>query len=172
MAGASFAAGQTAGLSGPVEGFTFDPPTASLRAVIGFPGAASFGPAILGGVEWASVAPQRDYALAFQNGNFLVVSGLSSGTVSTLAVPGVTRVPESVSWSGDGTLAVLSSSSAEWLQTVSGLPSSPVAGAYIDVSSLGGSLTAVALDTTGSHIAIAVSGSQAGIYLMTGSQAF
>lgn len=172
LAGASIAAGQTAGLSGPVEGFTFDPPTASIRAVMGFPGAASFGTAILGGVEWASVAPQHDYGLAFQNGNCLVVSGLSTGTASTLAVSGVTRVPESIGWSGDGTFAVLSSSSAEWLQTVSGLPSSPVAGPYIDVSALGGSLTAVALDVTGAHIAIALSGAQAGVYLMTGSQAF
>jgi len=172
LAGASFAAGQTAGLSGPVEAFTFDPPTASIRAVMGFPGAASFGSAILGGIEWASVAPQRDYALAFQNGNFQVVTGLSTGAASTLAVSGVTRVPESISWSADGTFAVLTSASAGWLQTLSGLPSNPAPGSYIDVSALGGSLTAVALDTTGAHIAIALSGGQSGVYLMTASQAF
>ena len=172
LAGASFAAGQTAGLSGPVEGFTFDPPTASIRAVMGFPGAASFGTPILGGIEWASVAPQHDYGLAFQNGNFFVVSGLSTGAPSLLAVGSVTRVPESISWSGDGSFAVLASSSAAWLETISGLPSNPVAGAYIDISALGGSLKAVALDATGAHIAIAVSGAQAGVYLMTGSQAF
>ena len=35
------ASGQQAGFSGPVEGYTFDAPTASLRAVAGYPGAAS-----------------------------------------------------------------------------------------------------------------------------------
>jgi hypothetical protein len=166
------ASGQTAGISGPVEGFTFDFPTASLRAVRGYPGAASFGPPILAGLEFASVAPQRNYAVAFQNGNFLVLSNLDSGKASSLAVPSVTRVPEAVSWSNDGTFAVLWSAGANWLETLSGLPSSPAAGAYIDVSALGGSLTAVAIDSTGKRIAIAVSGSQSGVYLVTGSQGF
>jgi len=172
MASLGVASGQTAGISGPVEGFTFDFPTASLRAVMGYPGAASFGPPILAGLEFASVAPKRDYAVAFQNGNFLVLSSFDSGNASSLAVSGVTRVPEAVSWSGDGTFTVLWSSGANWLQTLSGMPSSPAAGAYIDVSALGGSLTGVAVDATGKRIAIAISGSQSGVYLMTGSQAF
>jgi hypothetical protein len=172
MASLGVASGQTAGVSGPVEGFTFDLPTASLRAVMGYPGAASFGPPILSGLEFASVAPQRNYAVAFQNGNFAVLSNLDSGKAASLAVVGVTRVPEAVSWSADGTFAVLWSAGANWLQTLSGLPSNPAPGAYIDVSALGGSLTSVALDTTGKRIAIGVLESQAGVYLMTGSQGF
>ena len=172
LAAFGVASGQTAGISGPVEGFTFDPPTTSLRAVIGFPGAASFGPAIVSGLEFASVAPQRNYALAFQNGSFVVLTNLDSGKASSLAVPGVTRVPESVTWSSDGSFAVLFSAGANWMQTISGLPSTPAPGSYVDLSSLGGSLTSVALDTTGKQLAIAISGAQSGVYVMTGSQAF
>ena len=52
---------QQTNLSGPIEGFTFDAPTGSFRAVIGFPGSASLGPAILAGFDHGSVAPQKDY---------------------------------------------------------------------------------------------------------------
>jgi hypothetical protein len=172
IASFGIASGQTVGISGPVEGFTFDPPTASLRAVIGFPGAASFGPAILSGLELGSVAPQRNFALAFRDGNFVVIGGLDSGNITTLAVPGVTRVAEAVSWSSDGSFAVLYSPGGNWMQTLSGLPSNPVAGTYIDLSPLGGSLSAVALDASGKQIAIGVSGPEAGVFTLTASQGF
>jgi hypothetical protein len=168
------ASAQQAGITGPVEAFTFDPPTASLRAVAGYPGAASFGPAILNGLEFASVAPQHNYAVAFQSGNFELVSGLDSGAASAQTVSGVTHLAGAVSWSSDGSFAVLYSASANWLQTVSGLPKNPVAGAWMDLSSLGGPLNAVALDTSGKQIAVAIGGpgSASGLYVMTASQAF
>jgi hypothetical protein len=166
------ASGQQAGFSGPVEGFTFDNPTASLRAVEGFPGAASFGPAVLGGLEFASAAPARNYALAVQNGNFLLVSGLGSGSLSTVALPAVTHLPDAVNWSADGSFAVLYSRSGNWLQTVSGLPAAPLAGAYQSLSPLGGQLAAVAVDTSGKQVAIAMSGAQSGLFLITAGQAF
>src|SRR5262245_46644462 len=64
---------------GPIEGFTFDPPTRTLRAVIGSLGAASLGPDLLKGLDYASVAPRQNYGLSFQSGRCLVVSGLGSG---------------------------------------------------------------------------------------------
>jgi len=73
-AGGSWA--QTASLAGPVEGFTFDAPTRSLRALMGYPGASSFGPPLVNGVDAAAVAPQRNYAVAFQNGRCVFISGL------------------------------------------------------------------------------------------------
>jgi hypothetical protein len=172
MAACGAVSGQPVGFSGPVEGFTFDPPTASLRAVIGFPGAASFGPAVVSGLEFASAAPQRNYALAFQSGNFVLATGLDSGTVSTMAVASVTHLPEAVAWSTDGSFAVLYSRAGNWLQTLSGLPGAAVAGAYLDLSPLGGSLAAVGVDATGKQIAVAMSGAQSGLYVMTASQAF
>jgi len=60
---------QQTSLSGPVEAITFDAPTRSLRAVIGFPGAASFGPALLDNLDLASVAPRQNYGIVFESGN-------------------------------------------------------------------------------------------------------
>jgi hypothetical protein len=154
-------------LSGPIEGFTFDDPTGSFRAVIGFPGSASIGPAILSGFGHGSVAPQRDYGLAFSGGQSLFVSGLSSAGPSASALSAVVDRPEDVAWSGDGSFAVLFSRSGNWIQTLGGLPNSAAAATSTDLSYLGGSLSAIAVDTTGKRIAIAMAGDSGGVYLIT-----
>src|SRR5579864_5449023 len=92
-------------LNGPVEGFTFDAPTGSFRAVIGSLGSASLGPAILQGVDYGSVAPRQHHALSFQNGRCLVVPDLGVLQMSTVELPGGFPVPEGVAWSGDGSVA-------------------------------------------------------------------
>ncbi len=61
-----------------MEALTFDAPTRSLRAVIGFPGAASFGPVLLDSLDFASVAPLQNYGIVFEGGKCLFVSGLGS----------------------------------------------------------------------------------------------
>ena len=166
------ASAQQAGFSGPVEGFIFDAPTASLRAVAGFPGAASFGPALLSGLEFGSAAPQKNYAVAFQSGSCVLVTALDSGAASTLPITAASQRPDSVAWSGDGSVAVLYSRTGNWLQIISSLPANPTAGGFIDVSALGGPLASVAVDQTGKQIAIAMGGSAAGIYLQTAGQSF
>src|SRR6202042_2703904 len=60
---------QPTSLSGPVEGYTFDLPTQSFRAVIGLPGSASFGPALATGFDVGWVAPHQNYAIGFRPGN-------------------------------------------------------------------------------------------------------
>src|SRR5439155_21041528 len=69
---------QLAEMNGPIEGFIFDAPTGSFRAVIGMPGSASLGPPILDGFSRGSVAPRKDYGLAFKDGKCALVSGLGS----------------------------------------------------------------------------------------------
>jgi hypothetical protein len=153
-------------LSGPVEAFTFDAPTRSLRAVIGFPGAASFGPALLDNLDVASVAPRQNYAIVFESEKCLFFSGLGA-KLSTAVIEGVTAHPDVIVWSGDGSLAILYSPAGKWLQTIAGFPGAPVAGAVVDVSSLGGSLSAVAADSAGKQIAVAVNGENGAVYQTT-----
>src|SRR5580698_5785930 len=86
-------------LSGPVEAITFDAPTRSLRAVNGFPGAASFGPALLDSLDFASVAPHQTYGIVFEGGKCLFVSGLGSKTIATAVIAGVNNRPDGVVWS-------------------------------------------------------------------------
>jgi hypothetical protein len=159
-------------LSGPIEGFTFDAPTQSLRAVNGFPGSATFGPAVLNDVQYGSVAPYKNYAIAFKDGHCWFVSGLDSGRASTAVIPGVLGKPEGTVWSSDGSVAIVYSHSGNWIQTLAGLPRAPRANPHLDLSVLGGSLSAVASDAAGKQIAIAMSGPTGGVYLNTPSADF
>src|ERR1700733_10602712 len=137
---------QQATLNGPVEAYTFDAPTRSLHAVIGVPGAASFGPTLLDNLDFASVAPGQTYGIVFESGKCLFVSGLDSKTISTTVIAGITAYPDGIVWSRNGSLAILYSRAGTWFQKISGFPSAPVAASLVDVSSLGGSLSAVAVD--------------------------
>jgi hypothetical protein len=160
---------QQTSLSGPVEAVTFDAPTRSLRAVNGFPGAASFGPALLDSLDLASIAPRQNYGIVFQSGKCLFVSGLGS-KISAIAIAGVSARPDGIVWSGDGSLAILYSHAGRWFQTIAGFPKGPAAGALVDVSSLGGAFTAVAADTPGLQIAVAVSGENGAVYQAANGQ--
>jgi len=161
---------QPAAFSGPVEALTFDAPTRSVRAVIGFPGAASFGPALLDSLDFASVAPRQSYGIVFARGKCLFVSALGSKTISTVAIAGVNTYPDGIVWSGNGSLAILYSRGGSWFQTITGFPAAPVAGELVDVSKLGGAFTAVAVDTPGIQISVALSGDNGGVYQATDGQ--
>lgn len=159
-------------LRGPVESFMFDAPTGTLRAVNGFPGSATFGNALLSDVEFGSVAPYKNYAIALQDGHWLLVSGLDSTHVATAPLSGVFGRPEGAIWSSDGSVAILYSTSGNWMQTVVGLPGSPHVNAYTNLSVLAGSLSAISSDADGKQIAIAMHGPKGGVYLNTSKQEF
>lgn len=155
---------QNTSLNGPVQAYTFDGPTRSILPVIGVPGAASFGPAMMDNLEFASVAPGQTYGVVFEGGKCLLVSGLGAKKISTAVITGVTRYPDGIAWSANGSLAILYSQSGNWFQAIAGFPSAPLAGAFVDLSSLGGALTAVAADTAGMQIAVGVSGDKGAVY--------
>jgi hypothetical protein len=153
-------------VSGPVEAMTFDQPTRSVRAVIGFPGAASFGPALLDNLDLATVAPGQTYGLVFEAGECFAVSGLGSKTIARTAIQNAQTRPEGIVWASGGSMAILYSRSANWFQAIAGFPAAPTAGAVVSVAPLG-SLAAIATDAPGKQIAIAVSG---GVYSYSDGQ--
>jgi hypothetical protein len=169
-------AAQQGSVTGPVEAYTFDAPTRSLRAVIGFPGAASFGPMLRDSLDFASVAPLQNYGIGFQRGQCLLISGLGSPALSTRALSGVEAELEGITWSGDGSHAILYSRTGNWLQTISGLPSAPAVGPRVDGATLGGVFASVAADAQGKHIAAGVTagvGGDAGaVYESSDGQTF
>ncbi len=169
---AGCAGAQPASLTGPVEAYTFDAPTRSLRAVIGFPGAASFGPALRDNLDFASVAPRQNYGIGFPRGQCLLISGLGSSLLSTRELAGVGAQPEGIAWSGDGSLAILYSRTGNWFQTVTGLPGAPAVAPKVDGSSLGGVLASVAADAHGKQIAVGVSGDTGAVYYSSDGQSF
>jgi len=164
--------GQPSGVSGPVEGFTFDAPTRSIRAVIGSLGSASLGPAVLNQLDFASVAPRQDYGVAFRRGQFLFVSQLGAGQISVASLQEPSSAPEGVVWSDDGSVAVLYSQTGGWIQTYTGFPAAVNPGSQISISALGGSLSAIATDVHGRSVTIGVTGDHAGVYVITGGQGF
>ena len=182
---------QPTSLSGPVQGYTFDLPSQSFRAVNGLPGSASFGPTLATGFEMGWVAPHQNYAIGFRPGNkkhrelpvgrgptadaaintCFLVTGLDSSPVST-RMSGLTGQPDAIVWSGDGSVAVLYSRSGAWLQVLTGLPGAPQVGSVVDLSQLGGSLSAVATDQHGKTIALAIQGNRGGVFLSSDAQNF
>jgi hypothetical protein len=165
-------AAQQGSLTGPVLAYTFDAPTRSLRAVIGFAGAASFGPALRDNLDFASIAPRQTYGLAFQGGQCLFMTGLGSAKILTQACSDVEAQPEGIVWSGDGSHAVLYSRSGNWLQAISGFPGTPAAGPRVAGSSLGGSLVSIAADAHGKLIAAGVSGDAGAVYESSDGRTF
>jgi hypothetical protein len=159
-------------LTGPGESFTFDLPTQSFRAVIGLPGSSLFGPALVNGFDTGSVAPHKNYAIGFQQGNGFLVTGLDSGQVSSTSVAGLSGQPDAISWSGDGSVAVLYSRAGSWLQVMRGLPDNPQVGGSVDLSPLGGSVSGVASDAHGMNLALAIQGDNGGAFLLTDAQSF
>src|SRR5271166_260175 len=153
---ASIACGQQVGLSGPVEGFVFDAPTGGFRAVLGFPGSATLGPALFHAFNYGSVAPQKNYGIALDKGRATLVTGLGLGTASAHAITGAQVGAEGVAWSGDGSLAIIYSRTQGWIQYLTGFPASnqpgcgtgkaagspcpPSAGESVNVLSIGGAL--------------------------------
>jgi hypothetical protein len=150
-------------MSGPLEGFTFDLPTKSLRMVVGSLGAATLGNPVMARLVYGSVAPEQNYALTFEDGRCTIVTGLGSARKSSMQIPGSFAVPEGVAWSGDGSTAVLYSRSGSWIQVLSGIPSAVNPGAPVSIASLG-RLSAVTTDFRGAQIAIAVGGQTSGTY--------
>ena len=144
---------------GPVEAITFDAPTHSFRAVNGTLGSAALGQALLGEIDFGSVAPGRDYAIAMQNGQLLVASGLGTTQVSS-GVVAASSLPDGAAWSSDGASAVIYSRKDGWLQQISGLPNSPVLGSLVNVP--GSGLSSVVTNGSGQRVFAAIA--DAGIY--------
>lgn len=159
-----FLSAQYSPMAGPLEGFAYDSPTGSFRAITGSLGAASLGPALLSGFEFGSVAPRSNYAVGYHEGKCLLVSGIGSMQQTTETIVDSCAKPEGTVWSGDGAVAVLFSRTENWLQIVSGFPGSVSVAAPISVTPLGGTLFAVSSDQHGTRTFVGVTGDSAGIY--------
>jgi hypothetical protein len=154
---------QVASLSGPISGRVFDRSSRSLRPIMGIPGASYLGDPLVAGLDWAAVAPEGSQALALREGNLYSVRGLQSSPAWTL-IEGALASPERVAWSGDASVAVLSSSESR-LQFLRSLGEGPVAGPPID---LPGRVSALALDRAGGCSLVGVEADQGGgLYLVS-----
>ena len=160
---------QRAPFEGPIEGVTFDAPTRSFRTITGSLGSAFLGPAVLGDFDYGSVAPHKNYAVAFRDGRCFLVSALDSQQASATMLPGCFNMPEDVVWSGDGFTAVLYSRTEGWIQVLTGVPDSVTPTNLINITP-GASLSAVAADIDGGHVVAGITGDMPGVYQITKDQ--
>jgi DNA-binding beta-propeller fold protein YncE len=169
----SSAAAQAPALAGPQVGLVIDPASGAIRPVEGILGGASVGPMVASAVPLAgrAVSPLSDYVLAVSARDLAlwVAQPSRTGSAGAAAIPGAMRAPDAIAISPAGSHAAVYNGASAQLQVLKGLPSAPAVDRTIDLSSLSGSLTALAVSEDGAAVLAAISESGGGaVYRITG----
>jgi hypothetical protein len=143
-------------LGGVVSGYVLDGRSATIRPVLGVPGAAYLGTALAlpWGVTAAGVRGSRDVAVAISNEQprrAYVLHNLA-GIVSVVPLDGTLPDSDRVFLSGDGSAAAIVSSAQQQLQVVTNLASAPAVSSAVPLA-LRGNITAVAVSSSGCALA-------------------
>jgi hypothetical protein len=155
-------------IEGPVLGFSVDQ-AAGIRPVLGIPGAATLGPAVISatGLAGVTLSPARDYALGLlaSGREVVVVKNLRATAGASIldVAPGPARI--AISPSGDA--AVLYYAETARIQVLAGLPESPSVSWSLDLSGLSGDPAALAVSDGGGAVLIAPAGQPAAVWLAT-----
>lgn len=149
----------SATVSGPVTGFIFDGQTASLRPMLGIPGAAYLGAPAVSKIDAAAVSPDGSAALAVQAGRLVLYTGLRNAAPAVVTIPGAIAA-DRFAWAADSGSAAVYSSKSGQAQILSKLAQTPAAGAAIGLTGMAGTVTALAFD--GQRILFGVESATAG----------
>lgn len=147
-------------VSGPVLGYIAN--AGELRPLFGIPGAVSWGPAVLSGIDAAAAGPKRDVAIACAAGHVELVRFDRPDERIPLFEGACTRI----AFSHEGRAAVIYDAGAERLRVIKGLPDAPDASTEITWT---GALGALALTDDGEHV-LASSGEETLDILSDGSR--
>jgi hypothetical protein len=164
---AASANAQPGGFHTPTTGFVYSQGSRSVRPLVGIPGAAYPGPAVLNDVSGAWIAPGGKWAFVTRADHPAFVRGLMDPVPSESAPEGLIDGVDRVVWNRDGSFAVLYSSSGVRLQRVHLADDQISAEAPVDLSSWGSPVT-LAIDPAGRRIAFGITGS--GVFAIEGDQ--
>ncbi len=154
-------------LRGPASGLAFDPASQSIRPILGVPGAAYLGPAILKGVQFVALAPDGDAAVVLLGKRLSLVRGLSVGSPASFPLAELAAAPAKFSWSPDSSAFAWYSRGSASIAIARNRTGTPVLLPPLDVSALAGVLSSIAVDPSGQFAVAAVGGdSSGGIYLV------
>lgn len=152
-------------LDGPTQGAVYDAPSRSLRPVAGAFGAATLGPALMRGLDFASMAPRSGRGIACRQEQCFLIGGELLGETPLADQAGV---PDGAAWSADGAVAALYSRAEEWIRVVRGGDVS----AQWSLASLDADLSAVEVSPDGRTIVFAMTGEHPGVFTLTGEGNF
>ncbi|MGA2040245.1 MAG: hypothetical protein ABSH42_13285 [Bryobacteraceae bacterium] len=166
--------GPAANLSGPRLGLVFDRAAGGLRPISGIPGAANTGePLTLGlTISLAEISPAQDAALVVNARDSSVeLIRFAGGDWTAASLEGVQPAPDIMAFSPGGSAAALYYAAGR-VQVLTGLSAAPSAPVDIDVSGLPASVTAMAVDDTGSFLLMAAGQAESvSLYRVTVSSA-
>jgi hypothetical protein len=133
--------------------------------LIGVPGSAYLGTAIVSDADAGSIAPDGAAALAVTQGRLLVVKGIKTASPEATPVEGAIANADLFAWSRTG--AAIYSSSTRQAQLVRELGSTPGVSAAMDLSGVPGVVASLAL--SGDSLLVGTEGG--GVFLIKGTQA-
>ncbi|MFB3825211.1 MAG: hypothetical protein ACE15B_00535 [Bryobacteraceae bacterium] len=144
-------------VQGPVAGYVFDQQVRGVRPMLGLPGAAYLGDALVGGLEAAGIAPDGARALVVREGRLFLVS--LKGEAGPAPVENAIAGADRFAWSPDGSVAAVYASASRKAQIIrNGAAGEPV------VLSGPGEVAALAVTRSGKLIA-GVAGENGGVYM-------
>ena len=159
------------GIQGPVMGYVFDSRSQGIQPIQGIPGASRMGGLMALGVRFAvaEISPRQDYALGVEvaSGELRLVQ-LGVPNPAPRAVVGAIEGADRIVLSAGGDSVALYDRDSRTVQLLTGLPKAPKVNGSVELSSLPGILTALAVNDRGDAILAAVNGGDAGsLYALT-----
>jgi hypothetical protein len=143
-------------VGGPIAGLVFDGPSQSLRQVVGMPGAALLGGALLPDVDWASAAPSGQAALVVRQGEARLFSaGENQGEV---LIQGTVNSPLYAAWAADSSAVALYSAVSSSVQWIRLTQQGPIADPPVPLPWAEATVTAFAADEKSGLLILAVAG--------------
>jgi len=147
-------------LRGPVLGYVLDGRSGSIRPLNGIPGSSHLGRplALPFPVSRAVFSSQADFALLVsgrEDGAVFLASDLGGPSPVLMPVAGAIEGPDRIVMNSVESAAALYSAYTRRVQIVRGLPERPVADPALELASLSGKVTALAIDNRATGVLIA-----------------
>lgn len=162
---ASPLAAQPASLRGAVSGFVFDPPSRTIRPLVGVPGSSYLGKPVLKNIDAAYIAPDGQSALVVENGKAALIRGLQDARPAPYPLG---LQVDLAAWASNSSGLVVYSSSTRTLKQFDVSGTAPVAGPSTDLSGIDGDVIALATNTGATRTVIALYHSaRSGFYVLT-----
>jgi hypothetical protein len=164
------------GLRGPILGYVLDAQAQAIRPVNGIPGSSSLGRplALPFPVAAAALSPRGDFALTVSASDdhtaYLLRNLGGAPNVNYIGIEGAISGADRIFLNADASAAAMLVSDTRQLQVLRGLPDAPRAGPALDLSSIPGTIAALAIASAGSNVLIAASAGHGALYLASAGE--